>query len=127
MLYRQYIPLVALLSFLSGCAAVIEGTTQDIEVTTIPPGASCNFLRDGQQLGSILTTPGSFHVDKTKDDLTISCQKPGIGQGSLLDASGYPKYNWLYILVGGPIGWGYDSAVGADNLYQSPVQINLAH
>jgi hypothetical protein len=110
---------------LSGCASVIEGKSQDIEIVTTPPGAECVLTRNNVRLGAVAPTPGTLHITKTKDDLTIDCNKPGYKAASTLVESGYPENNWLYILVGGPIGWGYDSATGSDNEYASPVTLNL--
>ena len=33
--------------FLSGCASIVEGTSQEILVNTNPVGASCDFVREG--------------------------------------------------------------------------------
>ena len=122
---RKSLIAVAGLFLLSGCAAVMEGTTQDISVNTTPEGANCSFVRNGASLGAVLSTPATFHVDKTKDGIAITCNKAGYQPTTYLNASGAPKNNLLYILVGGPAGWGYDSAVGADNLYTSPVTLEL--
>lgn len=111
---------------LSGCASVIEGESQDIAVNTTPEGAACIFERNGASLGAVSSTPGTLHVDKTKDDIVIKCNKSNYRNVTYVDKSGYPEYNWAYILVGGPIGWGFDSAVGADNQYASPVSLDLS-
>lgn len=111
--------------FLSGCASVIEGESQDVAVDTTPEGASCTFIRNNISIGTIPSTPGTLHISKTKDDISIKCDKPGYQTATYLNSSEYPKYNWAYILVGGPVGWGIDSATGADNQYASPVTINL--
>lgn len=112
--------------FLSGCASVIEGESQDIAVHTTPEGANCTFMRNNVSLGAIPSTPGTLHVSKTKDDISITCDKPGYRTATYLNSSEYPEYNWAYILVGGPIGWGIDSSTGADNQYASPVSLDLS-
>jgi len=111
--------------FLLGCATVIEGESQDVTINTTPSGANCTIVRNGTSLGVVPSTPGSLRVEKTKDDISIKCIKHGYGEATYIDKSGYPEYNWAYILVGGPIGWGFDSATGADNQYVSPISINL--
>ena len=113
------------LALLSGCAAVIEGRSQEVTVNTTPAGAACSLERNGTPLGVIASTPGTIYLEKTKDDLLIKCNKAGYGDATLLNKSGHPENNWAYILVGGPIGWGIDSASGSDNQYTSPVTINL--
>jgi uncharacterized protein YceK len=111
---------------LSGCASVVEGRAQELTINTTPAGATCALARNETPLGTILSTPGTLYIEKTKDDISINCDKSGYQRTTYLDKSGYPEYNWAYILVGGPIGWGLDSVTGADNQYASPVNINLS-
>ena len=66
-----------LLLFLPACAAFITGTTQTITVFTDPPDADCVLVRKEGELGHINPTPGSIEIDRTKNDLTITCTKPG--------------------------------------------------
>jgi hypothetical protein len=117
--------LLACLALLAGCADIIEGRSQELTIQSDPAGAACSLSRNGAPLGSIAHTPDTLYVEKTKDDITITCAKPGYEPASFVNPSGYPENNWIYILVGGPIGWGIDSATGADNLYTSPVTIPL--
>jgi len=112
-------------SLLSGCASVIEGRAQEVTIQTNPEGASCAVVRNGTPLGTV-STPGTIYIEKTKDDISIRCNKAGYAEATFVNKSGYPEHNWLYILVGGPVGWGVDSASGADNLYASPVTIDLS-
>ncbi len=122
--HKRFI-LLSCFVLLSGCASVIEGESQDVVVNTAPQGASCTLLRNGAPLGTVSSTPGTLHVEKTKDDISIKCDKAGYRETTYLNKSEYPEYNWAYILVGGPVGWGFDSVTGADNKYASPVTIDL--
>lgn len=110
---------------LSGCASVIEGRSQEVVVKTTPAGASCSLVRGDVTLGTVTPTPGMLYLEKTKADITVTCSKSGYADTSKVLTSGYPENNWLYILVGGPVGWGIDSASGSDNLYESPVMLTL--
>ncbi|HBM90711.1 MAG TPA: hypothetical protein DD400_02375 [Rhodospirillaceae bacterium] len=116
---------VSVLFLLSACASVIEGRSQEVVVKTDPAGASCTLVRNDTPLGTISPTPGTLYLQKTKDDISIKCTKKGYADASYLLQSGAPENNWLYILVGGPVGWGVDSATGSDNFYASPVVIEL--
>lgn len=123
---KNYLRLtLSCLILLSGCASVIEGSSQQVTVITTPEGASCSMARAGVALSTIPATPGSVYIDKTKDDLTITCTKPGFQDVIYLNESKYPEDNWAWILIGGPVGWGVDSLTGADNQYTSPVSIDL--
>ncbi|HVZ27743.1 MAG TPA: hypothetical protein VG798_03725 [Rhizomicrobium sp.] len=113
---------------LQGCAAVFDGTSQSIMVSTNPPGASCSFERKGATVGMISSTPLSITVKKTKDDITIRCNKEGYEETTYLNHSGVAGATYADVVGGvltGGIAWGIDSASGADNKYDGTVNITL--
>lgn len=111
---------------LSGCASIIDGRSQEITVNTNPSGASCSLDRNGSPLGTIAPTPGSIYIEKTKYDILIKCDKTGYDQATYMNKSGSEGATWGNIVAGGFIGWGVDSATGADNKYDSPINITLS-
>lgn len=111
--------------FMSGCASIIEGTTQEIIVNTIPEGANCSLEREGVSIARINPTPGSATVKKLKHDITIRCNKKGYKETAYLNHSDYAAASLANIITGGVAGWVIDSASGADNKYKSPVDITL--
>lgn len=111
--------------FLTGCASIIDGTSQEIVVNTNPPGASCVLNREGSPIARISETPGGTVVKKTKHDITILCNKQGYEEATFLNHSGVEGATFGNIVLGGGIGWAIDSASGADNKYTSPVNISL--
>jgi len=116
---------IALLAFaVSGCASIIEGRSQEIVVSTDPPGAECGFYREeGARIATIQRTPGSASVMKTKHDIWIVCTKPGYQTAIYLNHSGAALAN----VVGGiftlGISTAVDSSTGAGNEYQSPANV----
>jgi len=110
---------------LSGCASIVEGTSQELVVNTDPPGADCALMRQDIAIAKISPTPGAATVQKTKDDITVSCEKEGFEKASFLNHSGAAGATFANIILGGGIGWAIDSASGADNKYDSPVNITL--
>ena len=54
----------------SGCASIIDGTSQEITVNTNPSGASCIFYRQGIAIGTI-HAPGILNVKRRKYDIEI--------------------------------------------------------
>jgi len=62
---------------LAGCATIVQGTSQNIAVATSPPGSYCTFHRDGQTIATLMQTPGEVNVDKSKDDILLTCAAPG--------------------------------------------------
>lgn len=116
--------ILAGLALLSGCASIFEGTTQQISVTTTPAGARCTFWRNGTLISDIAATPGSVTIRKTKDDLTIVCDKRGYGTATYVNHSGLAMATFANILTAG-LAWAYDSTRGADNKYEGQVSLAL--
>jgi len=115
---------------LSGCATVFEGTSQDVAVNTNPPGARCEFMRNGMAIGTIESTPAVLSVQKRKYDIMITCNKAGYSSGTYLNHSGTSaaiagNVAADIILTAG-LSSIVDSADGADNKYDSAVNITLS-
>jgi len=109
----------------SGCGTITQGTTQDIAITSSPAGSRCNLNRDGENIATLYSTPGRVHVDKTKYDMVLTCAKPGYQTASVNLKSGYGIGVFGNIILGGAVGWGIDSATGADNKYPSTANVQL--
>ncbi len=122
----SFISLVALTGCITACSSIIEGRSQQIVINTNPPGASCQLVRNGTTIATVTDTPSGVNVDKTKYDIEIKCNKPGYQQATYLNHSGAAGATFGNIILGGGIGWAIDSASGADNKYDSPVNITLA-
>lgn len=108
---------------LGACATIFDGSTQDIQVNTNPPGANCKFDRNGQVIANINDTPGGTTIEKSKYDIIIKCNKPGYSQATYIDHSGLAGVTFVDV-----IWWPsalVDSAAGSDNKYDSPVNITL--
>ncbi len=126
---RSSLVLFASLLALSGCAAIFDGTSQNITVNTNPPGAQCEFTRQGAVIASIESTPASATVQKSKHDLTVTCSKDGFAPGTYLNHSGVAGAAVADVLGGvltGGVAWAIDSGTGADNKYDSVVNISLS-
>ena len=113
------------LVLLSACSSIIEGTSQEIMVNTNPAGASCSLNRQGMSIARIDPTPGAATIKKTKYDITIECDKDGYQEATYLNHSSVAGATFGNIVLGGGVGWAIDSASGADNKYDSPVNITL--
>jgi hypothetical protein len=82
-------------------------------------------MRDGKIVGAIENTPGSVFLNKTKHDIVVSCEKPSYGEAKEYAESGIENATFGNIILGGLIGWGIDSAVGADNNYPENISVTL--
>jgi uncharacterized protein YceK len=114
---------------LCGCVSVFEGTSQNISVNTNPSDAVCSFERAGNSIGTITNTPGTLTVRKTKYDIYIRCNKPGYQEATYLNHSGVSAAIAANVAVDvlftGGISSIVDSATGADNKYDSAVNITM--
>ena len=118
--------LVVTALFLStACSSIIEGTSQEVVINTNPAGANCALSRQGVDIARVNPTPGAATIKKTKYDMTITCEKEGYQASTYMNKSGSAGATWGNIVAGGGIGWAIDSASGADNKYESPVNITL--
>jgi hypothetical protein len=109
----------------AACSSIVSGTTQEIAINTNPPGADCTLEREGQIIGKVDDTPGGTLVQKTKHDITITCTKDGYQETTYINNSGLDTAILGNAILGGVIGAAVDSATGADNKYESPVNITL--
>ncbi len=124
MLRPSFVVLLPLVLLLPACASIIEGTEQSIAIQSIPTGADCRLLREGEVVAST-TTLGWVVVEKTKHDITLECRKDGYEVATVELESGVEAATWANIALGGGIGWAFDSATGADNKYPDYVKLRL--
>jgi hypothetical protein len=118
--------LLAPLALLSACATMIEGTSDNITVTTTPAGATCTVDREGQRVGAVAATPGSIRVDKSRHDLSVTCGKEGyVSSTSTVEAS-FTGTTFANILLGGVVGVVVDAASGANSKYPADIRVDLA-
>ncbi len=121
---------VTALVALAGCVSVFEGTAQEIAVVTTPTDASCDFIRQGATIGTVPHTPGRMTVRKSKYDITVKCTKPGYQEAVHLNHSGTSAAIAANVAVDLILTAGLssiiDSANGADNKYDSVVNVSLA-
>ena len=111
---------------LTGCATILAGKTQTVSIDSNPSGARCELRREGRVIGSVEKTPGAVTITKTKHDIDVICTKEGFGESKAFAESGTEGATFGNIILGGLVGWGVDSAVGADNKYPEMVAVNLA-
>jgi len=114
---------------LAGCVSVFEGTSQDIAVNSVPAGATCTLERPALPIGATVTTPGTVTVRKSKYDITIRCNKAGYQEGAYINHSGISSAIAANVVVDLLLTAGIssivDSSTGADNKYDSVVNIML--
>lgn len=116
--------LVVATALLPGCASIVKGSSQSINITTPPAtGATCTL--SSKEGSWSLISPGSVTVDKSKDDMQVHCTKPGWQDGSGIIPSNFQGWTLGNILLGGVIGLGVDAATGALNEYPNAFQVPM--
>jgi hypothetical protein len=121
----RVIAAVAACVSVGACSTIIEGRSQQILVNTNPSGADCGLYRQNVRIATVQNAPGSALIEKTKHDMWIVCVKQGYQMATFYNHSGAAGATFGNIILGGGIGWAIDSASGADNKYESPVNITL--
>jgi hypothetical protein len=123
-MYARILTLACLGLALSGCATIIEGTTQSVSVNTMPAtGAKCK-LQSSEGVWYV-TTPGSVTVHKTKNNLDVSCAKDGFADASESVAPHFNGATVGNVLAGGLIGAGIDAASGANYTYPDEIDVPM--
>lgn len=78
----------------TGCATIISGKKTEVNVTSSPSQATCNY--DGQEI----ITPGVLMVNKQKDTTVISCVKAGYRSNTGMIKSSFNTFTLLNLLTG---------------------------
>lgn len=115
----------ASLSLLSGCATIVNGSSQMVTITTTPPSAACMLDRIGTRLGVIPQTPSSLRIDKSKNDLSVTCSKEGFAMASVTKSPRFSGATFGNLLVGGAVGVVIDVASGANYAYPNTIELAL--
>lgn len=111
-----------LMVVLCGCATIINGTTQEVSISTTPQGASVKTTDN-----ATCTTPCKLELARKQDHI-LNISKEGYEETNLTlqhVLSGAVAGN---IILGGLIGWGVDAASGAQyRLVPETVTVDLKH
>lgn len=118
---REFLLLGAAFFGLSGCATIINGTSQDVAVRSDPAGAKVKTTN-----GTECITPCELNL-KRRHDLRVDLQREGYKPTYVLVQSRTGGAVAGNILMGGIVGGIVDSSNGATNtLYPEPVSVKLA-
>ncbi len=121
----RHLSLICLLAN-AACATVVEGSTQEITVASDPQGAHCFIEQAGDIVGRV-TTPGTAQIDKSKNDLVISCSKEGYETAKVKNRAdmAITSFGNMAFYQLSFLGNAVDSATGASNKYDSKVFVQL--
>lgn len=109
----------------TGCATIVRGSLQSVIVNTSPPGAACNFNRDGRIIATADPTPKTVDIEKGRKDIVVTCSRRGYKEASAPLLSTFEGWTFGNILFGGLIGVAVDAGSGAMHDYPQSVRITL--
>jgi hypothetical protein len=124
---RQFkaLGVLLVLSGLTGCAQVISGDTQDIVVQSEPRGGARCMLQNARGTWSVLSTPATLTLLRSKSDLTVSCKTDDGWTGSTSVTSQMSTLAYADSIPVG-IGTAVDSMSGAAFDYPDRIVVPLA-
>lgn len=107
-------------AYLSGCATIINGTSQKIQVTSSPSGATVQV--DGK---ARYETPVKLRLER-RIDHTLVFTKEGYDSHTVKIMHVISEAVAGNTLLGGPLGWVFDIFAGTQyKLVPSPVHVDM--
>lgn len=124
MILRKWIILALVIALLgstaSGCATIINGTSQKLQVTSDPPGAV--VLVDEK---NTFITPVKLRLERRHDHVLVF-SKEGYENQTIKLMHVISEVVVGNTLLGGPIGWAFDIFAGTQyKLVPNPVHVDL--
>lgn len=110
---------------LASCASIIEGSTDQINIVTVPPAnASCTLTNGRGSFSTFTPTPAT--VKKSISDLNVQCVDAASGaKGQSTVVSDIEAWDFGNILIGGLIGMGIDWGTGAAYDYPPSTTVSM--
>ena len=111
----------------TGCASIVTGQNQALSVETKAStgdalaGANCKLMNDKGTW--FVVTPGSITVNRSYNDLNVTCEKGGHEPGVATAKSSTKAMAAGNIIFGGVIGAAVDAGTGAAFDYPSLIQV----
>lgn len=105
---------------ISGCATIINGTSQKIQATSNPPGAMVKVDDTNSYV-----TPARLRLERRRDHV-LTFTKEGYESQTVKMAHVISEVVVGNTLLGGPLGWVFDIFAGTQyKLIPNPVHVDL--
>ena len=109
---------------LSGCSTLVNGTHQEVSISTPPAtGATCTLT--STEGTWTLASPGTARVDRTKHDLNVTCTKPGYQDGTAVVHARFQPWTLGNLVLGGAPGFLIDGVTGAMTQYPAQIEVPM--
>ncbi len=110
---------------LSGCASLVNGTHQNVQVVTQPVSGAACLLSNSKGSWHIESTPGYVSVHRAYGPLAVSCHKKGYLPANRSFHSSTKGMAFGNVVFGGVIGGGVDVADGAAYNYPDTLILSM--
>jgi hypothetical protein len=108
----------------SGCATIIKGTTETVNVTSPPVrGARC-VLTTADRYWDLIT-PSSVRLPRSGDDLSVVCTKRGFKDSAETIPSHFNFVTLGNLVIGGMVGVTVDAVSGANESYPADIALPM--
>ena len=115
----RVIAAVALLAVLSSCSSIVNGSTDNVSVTSDPEGAKCTIA------GQTFRTPASIPVKHSSDATLVSCSKEGYETGAAPLQSSTSAWVIGDLFMPWLLSFGVDFITGNAWVYDDSVHVTL--
>lgn len=119
------LPILAAALVLSGCATIVDGTTQQIRLSSNAENAKCSISHEGVLIVPSLPVPAGHIVQRRPGNLMVTCDAPGYESRTVALVAGRNPLAVAPVLPVFPQNSGYDAAFGGLAEYQDSAYIHL--
>jgi hypothetical protein len=119
---------LCLLAGLTGCASIVDGSTETVTVQTANgPGAlaGAQCALDNKKGNWVVTTPGSVTVHRGSEALEVKCTKDGYAPATDMVSAATNNVVYWNILLGGGVGATTDTVSGAAWKYPQTITVPM--
>ena len=121
----KHLSVIAAALFLGGCATVVDGRSQQIQLTSNAPGATCGISQNGEQIVAPEPVPATHNLRRRAGNLIVTCEAPGFQPNTQALVTGRNPLSVVGHFPGILLGAGADAAFGGLADYQNQAYIHL--
>lgn len=110
---------------LGGCATIVDGTSQQIELTSNAPGATCGITQNGVQIVQPAAVPATHTISRRSGNLIVTCEAPGYQPSTQALMAGKNPLSVVGNMPAMVSGAGFDSLFGGLSEYQDSAYVHL--
>lgn len=110
---------------LGGCATIVDGTSQQIQLTSNAPGATCGIKQNGVQIVAPVAVPATHTLRRRSGNLIVTCEAPGYQPSTQALMAGKNPLSVVGNMPGMVSGAGMDSLLGGIADYQDSAYVHL--